>query len=740
GKWGLYDCSGLIGESNTPNDYAFFMNVVEQAGALVPMVRYDDRYARAVGKWVLNAANALRLLYPDYLPDDHQDSQVWAHQYDPTDAIAHEAMRSFDPANSQIAPFATGDAIAGGWAQTNLGLYGSAHVGILGAIIDTTNIPMILRLDLLKTDYFHSPAYPSYLYFNPYAADTSVAINVGSTAHDLYNTVTKTYLAQNASGATTFLLPANSAAIVVLIPSGGNVTYDLEKMLINGIVVDYHSSHAVSNHPPRIKSLSPDSSRTVLGGTLHFYCTATDRDSDVISYTWSASRGAISGTGSVISWQAPDSAALCTISCTVSDGRAGTASATDTVTVYVHIDQPPVIKGLLPVPRKVNLGATSLVSCTASDPDGDSLAYFWSATGGTFTGSGSSVTWHAPSAAGDYLLRCTVDDGHGSRVSDSTGCEVRDLSIVQTGDLVAYYPFDGDASDASGHNRNGVASNLQPAVDRFGKANSAFAFNGTNSVVVVPNDSGLNFQTSISVNVWVKASAFYPSREQYIISHGSWQNRWKISITPGVNTVRWTVKNAVGTVKDLDAQSPLVLDSLVNVTAVYDGTEMEIYFNGQLDSFAPFTGAINSTTIALTIGQDLPTDTQYGFNGILDDVRLYNYALPLSTIASLYDLTSVRRGPGADLPVALELLQNYPNPFNPSTTIAFAVPGFLARHRVSLRVFDVLGRQVAMLFDGPLPAGRYSVPWAAGGLASGVYLCRLESGGTVRVEKMVLMK
>ncbi|MBN2366725.1 MAG: laminin G, partial [Calditrichaeota bacterium] len=139
GNWGGYDCSGLIGEVSS-NDYAFTMNTYEQIGALVPMVRYDDRFARAIGKWVLNAANASRLYYPNYLPDDNQDSEAWAHQYDSSSVIAHEAMHEYSPYNPGISPYATGDAVTGGWGYTNLTLYGSSHVGILGGIIDTTDV------------------------------------------------------------------------------------------------------------------------------------------------------------------------------------------------------------------------------------------------------------------------------------------------------------------------------------------------------------------------------------------------------------------------------------------------------------------------------------------------------------------------------------------------------------------------------------------------------------------------
>ena len=54
------------------------------------------------------------------------------------------------------------------------GLYGSSHVGILGGIVRPTNVDGILQLDLLKTDYFHADAYPTYLYYNPHAAEKSV--------------------------------------------------------------------------------------------------------------------------------------------------------------------------------------------------------------------------------------------------------------------------------------------------------------------------------------------------------------------------------------------------------------------------------------------------------------------------------------------------------------------------------------------------------------------------------------
>ncbi|MGA9118706.1 MAG: laminin G, partial [Bacteroidota bacterium] len=306
GTWGGFDCSGLVGEINHSNDYPFFMNGVEQAGALTPVVRYDDRYARAMGKWILHLANASRLFYTSFLPDDHQDSYVWGHQYDPESWIAHESLRQYNPSNSAITPYLTGDAIQGGWAPTNFALYGASHVGILAGILDTTDVPMVLRIDLLKTDYFHGPAYPTYLFYNPYPSDTTVALNVGQGSFDLYNTVTKQFLAHGVSGTTSIVIPADGAVVVVLAPAGGTLSYRLDQTLIDSVVVDYRSGRAVMNYPPRVKALAPVLPAVPLSGTTDVYCTATDRDGDSLGYTWAASEGVLSGSGRVVHWTAPD--------------------------------------------------------------------------------------------------------------------------------------------------------------------------------------------------------------------------------------------------------------------------------------------------------------------------------------------------------------------------------------------------------------------------------------------------
>jgi hypothetical protein len=89
------------------------------------------------------------------------------------------------------------------------------------------------------------------------------------------------------------------------------------------------------------------------------------------------------------------------------------------------------------------------------------------------------------------------------------------------------------------------------------------------------------------------------------------------------------------------------------------------------------------------------------------------------------------------LPKEFSLSQNYPNPFNPTTTIRYALPK--AAH-VTLRVFDILGREVATLVNADQEAGFKSISFDAGAFASGVYLYKVEAGTFIDVKKMVVLK
>lgn len=102
-----------------------------------------------------------------------------------------------------------------------------------------------------------------------------------------------------------------------------------------------------------------------------------------------------------------------------------------------------------------------------------------------------------------------------------------------------------------------------------------------------------------------------------------------------------------------------------------------------------------------------------------------------------FGITSVGDAPAAGAPSDIGLMANYPNPFNPSTTVAFRMA---TSGHVTLRVFNLLGQQVATLVDRELDAGMYTAVWDAASMASGVYLSVLEVAGQREVKKMLLTR
>jgi len=83
------------------------------------------------------------------------------------------------------------------------------------------------------------------------------------------------------------------------------------------------------------------------------------------------------------------------------------------------------------------------------------------------------------------------------------------------------------------------------------------------------------------------------------------------------------------------------------------------------------------------------------------------------------------------------LYENYPNPFNPSTTIKFSIP---KQTNVSLRIFNTMGQEVALLLSEEMNAGVYTINWNANGFASGVYYYQITAGNYIQTRKLVLLK
>ncbi|MGV3459776.1 MAG: hypothetical protein ACO1N9_04905 [Flavobacterium sp.] len=246
-SWNGFDVSGTVGSTVDHGGYGFLMNTYDAAWPLVPLVRYDQSYANAIGKWMLNAANASKFFYPQHMPDDHETIPQLANEVS-KGVIAYEGIierSNLDAYQHVKAPVAQGDGPL--WVpgknppESQLSVYGSGHVGIFGSIIKKTDVEGILQLDLLATDFFRDKAYPSYLYYNPHDEAKTVTVALARGKYDLYDTVSGTFIARNVSGSAKVKIGGKNSVSLVFVPAKGKVAHNGSKMTVNGVVVDYNA-------------------------------------------------------------------------------------------------------------------------------------------------------------------------------------------------------------------------------------------------------------------------------------------------------------------------------------------------------------------------------------------------------------------------------------------------------------------------------------------------------------------
>jgi hypothetical protein len=163
---------------------------------------------------------------------------------------------------------------------------------------------------------------------------------------------------------------------------------------------------------------------------------------------------------------------------------------------------------------------------------------------------------------------------------------------------------------------------------------------------------------------------------------------------------------------------------------------------------ASMDGGLAHHIQVLPLDMSSPIDIPLRITGV-DPSRIHlelnTEALPAHLTASMSDEFVVRISPVTTSTKDDErgtmdefaLHPNYPNPFNPTTVVGFRLSVF---GDVTLSVYDVLGREVAVLVDGPMTAGSHSVTFDATGLPSGVYLVALEHAGQRVVRRMTLIK
>jgi hypothetical protein len=675
GQWNGSDVSGIIGESNDAgNDYAFAMNGFQQAAALVPLMKYDKRFARDIAKWTLNLANASRLFYPQYLPQTDQDDHAWSAQYDPQSVIAYEALKE-DVNGKKL--YGTGDAKKNGWAQTNLGIYGSSHAGYLGAIVEPTDVEGILLLDLNTTDFFGENAFPSYAIYNPHSSSKQVTLSLGSQAFDIYNAITETTLSLGATGNTAVTAPSDEVLLLVYLPAGGSQEVRDGKLFVDGKIADYH--YGYDFQPKfRIRSLDVADTLVEFGQQSVVYSTLQNIPG-VISYNWYVDDVLQAAASNTFSWTAPHIEGIHILKLEVISGA---ESSIDSILFQVveNIPEPPAIAGIVNPEKWYETGAGVSLICEATSEDGGPLIYVWTFSGGTMISQNDSlIHWKLPEEEGIYQVSCMVTN------SDGLHAEIQDLVLARRSDdeiakPLAYYPLDGDGMDHSGNDHHAVVTGGQATADSRGEPDKAWHFSSGEQIISVENKPALNFQDEVTLSFWIRLDEV--TEESFILSHGSWEERFKVSVTPD-GKLRWTVKTPSGVI-DLDGSFTLELDRFYHFAVSFTGYSMELYVDGVLDTFLTATGPMLTTNKSLTFGRKDKDETRYSLKGTLDEVRLYDKALAPDKIPGLMTLWDTTTG----LDEEVSEVGLYPNP----STGIITIKGL--REPEDITVTDINGRVV----------------------------------------------
>ena len=723
GTWGGYDVSGLIGEANDGgNDYAFIMNGFQQAAALAPLPKYDKRYARAIAKWILNVTNASRLFYWNALPENLQDSYGWASSNDPTACIPHESMKQV--LNGKT-PFATGDAIGGGWATTNLSLYSGSSVGYMAAVASKTNIPEILQIDLNKTDFYGDNALPSYLYFNPTATSKQVDVTLPSGTFGIFDAITETILFTAASGSIQLTIPAGEVRMIRIYASGITPEQRNTRLYAGNYILDYHYQYDFSENL-RIKTISTDKNPVVINTSFTAYCEPGNVPSGkTIQYEWFLDNVLLTGKNqSQVSLTAPATASKSVLKCRISsDGK--TAEDTLQLQIVAHIATPPVVNGIQSASRYTVKNEFNTFTALVAPAAGEILTYKWNTSSGILNQTATnSVSWQAPPTplVGTITVEVTNQDLLSTTVSAAV--LVKDTSLAVETPLI-YYPLDFDTRNVSSDRFHATASGVTKTGDSRGIASLAYRFTSGSNIIYTENHADLNFTNAVSMSCWVKCEEL--GSERFIISHGSWQQRYKLSITPE-GKLRWTIKTSTG-VADLDGSAPIELNKFYHVTVLYTGYSMELYLDGVLNSFKAFSGTIQPSTKPLTIGRMDNVETLYSLRGSVDEIKLWDKEIPIRQIEKLKDQWNTSFGIEVNNVVA----RIYPNPSQNLIYVEFT--GSTEVEHISL--FDVDGKEMKD-FKVKIENSRIAVGLPQ--VSSGLHLLRIEMKDGKVVTRKILIR
>jgi hypothetical protein len=216
---------------------------------------------------------------------------------------------------------------------------------------------------------------------------------------------------------------------------------------------------------------------------------------------------------------------------------------------------------------------------------------------------------------------------------------------VPTTGLVGYYPFTGNANDLSGNANNGTVTGATLTTDRFGNTNSAYSFNGTNTYITVPSTTTIaSFPNGQTISMWLRVTS-YPTngKENIIIDKRDNSNKYyQVFLSNFTNlnkaVYRFAQSGAVSSQANNINFSSLPLNQWFNLTYTTDLNTTKSYLNGSLMNTFVSASTIGVNTNPLLFGKSNQAFSNDAFyNGLLDDIRIYNRPLDSTEVTALYN-------------------------------------------------------------------------------------------------------
>lgn len=192
--------------------------------------------------------------------------------------------------------------------------------------------------------------------------------------------------------------------------------------------------------------------------------------------------------------------------------------------------------------------------------------------------------------------------------------------------LISYWPAENDANDAMGVN-NGVANG---ATYVPGRVVQAFSFDGSDDYINVPDSASLDITSELTIDAWVKPNGIGVGNGIIVM-----KNPLKYGLVWLPSTQKISFSLDIGGWSDYVSTSTVPVGQWSHVVGTYDSSNVRIYINGILDVEIPKTGSIATSTENLTFGKR--TDLTEIFNGLIDEIKIYNRVLSASEIAGLYE-------------------------------------------------------------------------------------------------------